>query len=799
MASEQQENLSGASPSAQDIPDIHRAKVLKQKSRQQSKGKSSVKAKSSVRDRNGGVRRPASPGAPTGKTWGPASLVFVLFILLASLLLVFLVFRESRSFEAMLREIDQIQGRGRGVVTLNLYQSVAKKARSERDYLRILKRIYQISEDKTRNNYLAKVTALAVREFPESESLWAYRVSALLNRGLFTEAISASVNLQSSQYLPLKGEIMIHSLARVRTGNGAGAKSAENRESVADGELRIGDVVNASPYTTATYISLARLLSEPRFAWNATLMYMAKGEKDKALGLVRELQDEYWLNSFAAGLVAYDSEDWSLAAKLLERAVEEEAGAGKPEMRTLQYLGDASLFLKDYERAAEVLSRAGDLVDGSSWLPDGESVANFVTDSDADPGADLEQDGDVLQSDPSTQGFRGLKGVPENPGTWELYYNLASAYRGMGEDATAFEVLRKGRNTFPNVGELLLLLNLVAPPDEKEYAKGILAEFISKETNDRPYLALASLIFEENRVNQQRFSSRLWKLFSKFPEYEQTLSYLLWYYVGLNRTGEVDLALERYRNLVLENPEKALDNVSEDGAVVVDDFPPWAKEYMAINAVLKRDFDTAQEIFGDLTTAGSDWRIYYNMANLYVYQTDFPAAVRMLRKALEYVNGEEDKISIYYRMVMIANTAEQSYLSLDESLELDRILRNYVSNNYRIEEDLWNPGDDLLHTKLDSLVLWRKVSGSDLLDNPDEYRDFAAGQAEFGVVQGVFATPGVSASRSNLGNDLQSDSPEGASGEEVDLVTDGTAVQVLGGADSDTDNATEELTTENTR
>ena len=114
-----------------------------------------------------------------------ASTAFVSFLLLVSFLLVFLVFRDNRGFEVMLQEIDQIQQHN--IPTLRLYQDIARKAKNEREYLRILKRAYQIPNKKLRNQYLIDVTMSAVKKLPDSENLWAHRVSALLGEGLFIQ------------------------------------------------------------------------------------------------------------------------------------------------------------------------------------------------------------------------------------------------------------------------------------------------------------------------------------------------------------------------------------------------------------------------------------------------------------------------------------------------------------------------------------------------------------------------------------------------------------------------------------
>ena len=177
------------------------------------------------------------------------------------------------------------------------------------------------------------------------------------------------------------------------------------------------------------------------------------------------------------------------------------------------------------------------------------------------------------------------------------------------------------------------------------------------------------------------------------------------------------MALERYQNLVLGNkPSGAADN-----------FPAWILEYAGISALLDRNIERAQQIFESLPKANStdskDWQTYYNIANMYVYQADFAAAVKTLRKALEMAESEREKVHIYYRIVVIGEGTRQSYLP--DSAELDQILRSYIESNYRYNQDR-KAEDDLFHAKLDSLILWRKAAGSDLLDEPEQYR---AGQS----------------------------------------------------------------------
>ncbi|MEM9424750.1 MAG: tetratricopeptide repeat protein, partial [Spirochaetota bacterium] len=288
-----------------------------------------------------------------------SSFAFVLFLMLSSFLLVFLVLRDNRGFEAMLQEVDQIQRLG--VAPLKLYQSTVEKAQDEQDYLRVLKRVYQVQDRELRTKYSLVVTENAVENLPESENLWAYRVSALLDDKQFSEAVSFSENLESGRYLPLKGEVLVRSISSAQTT----LSGSEN--------LSIADVVRSSPYSAAIYINLARLFEEPRFAWDAALIYMLNGEKDKAWALVRELQGEPWVNPLGAGLIAYDNQDWALAASLLERQIREK---GTAEAKVLQYLGDTYAFAGDYKKAIEVLRKAGGLTDKSVAL----LKENFVPD-----------------------------------------------------------------------------------------------------------------------------------------------------------------------------------------------------------------------------------------------------------------------------------------------------------------------------------------------------------------------------------------------------------------------------------
>ncbi len=672
----------------------------------------SVKNGSKAADSWPGGQPPKSSGKLNRQLWprsGPArgrnnvstSFVFVFLLLLSGILLVFLVFREGRNFEAILQEIDQIQGRGASVANIKLYQSAAKKADNERDYLRLIKRAYQIPDLEMGASYVLKVTNYAVKDIPGNENLWAYRAAALLNQDKLAQAIAASDHLESSRYQPLKGEILVYSLVEARAQYRRAERNSRKEDDI--GNLSIAEVVRESPYTAATYINLARLLRQPRFAWNAALLYMLQGEKDKALALVRELQEQSWLNRLAAGLIAYDNKDWSLASRLFENERIREVQAGNLNAKTLQYLGDAYVYQGKYREAIGVLDSAIGLVDKSLHAMKDHHLIEKGAESAAQTSI----------SSPEFDVSHNSAGLSDNLGSWELYYNLAAAYRELGENATAFEVLRQGRNTFPHASELLLLLNMVAPADEKEYAKSMLSELISKDTNNQPNLVLASLIFEEKRINRQKFSSKLWDLFSRFPQYDQILHYLLWYFIGLNRTEDVDLALERYRNLVL---------VDADSRIQEKDFPVWAQEYMAINATLKRDFDTAQSVFEDLIAQNPSWRIYYNMANLYVYQADFAAAVRLLRKSLSAVENTDNKVDIFYRMLVLAEISKQNYLSRDESDELDGILADYIHDNYHIHDRRRDPSKELLNMKLDSLVLWRELKDGKLLDDPESYR-----------------------------------------------------------------------------
>ncbi len=601
-----------------------------------------------------------------------ASTAFVVFLLLVSFLLVFLVFRDNRSFEVMLQELDQLQKIN--TPTLRQYQNIVNKAKNERDYLRILKRVYQIKDQELQNQYLIDVTQRALKKIPDSENILAHQVSALLENDMFNKAFLAAANLQSSRYLSIKGEILVRSLVRARQENGAPIPESESELEIE--KMSISEVLDSSPYSAAMYINLARLLNQPRFAWNAALIYMFSGEKNKALNLIRELKSFFWLNTFAAGLIAYDNQDWELVASLLEREVEQ--AGNNLNVKTLQYLGDAYAFLGNYEKVIEVLSLASGL--------------------NSDPQENL-----LLPKEQDTELQRMMKSL----GTWELYYNLASAYRITGKNARAFEVLRLGRSVFPSTSELLLLLNMVAPPDEKQYAKSVLTEFIAKNQNGQPYLLLASLIFEEDRSNQQKFGSRLWQLFSKYPDYEQILRYLLWYYIGLSRIEDVDLGLERYKNLVLAPQNQ--------------DYTNWMKEYMAINAALERDFDQSQKLFGDLIAQEPSWFRYYNMANVYVYRNNIPEAVRHLQKALEFSN-RANKIEIYYRIAMLGEIENKEYLLPEQIQQLDRILQVYVDNNYRLDVKAHKPQNEILSMKLDSLLLWRKSQGSDLLDSLSEKR-----------------------------------------------------------------------------
>ena len=616
---------------------------------------------------NSAVAESAKRTVPDGSATKPragkglASLAFLLFLLLSTSIYVFLIFRDHRSLAAILKEIDAAQ-RSPSAAEWPLYQSAVKKADSEQDYLRIFKRIYQIKQNPVRSRYMLEISEKAVAGFPADENLWAYRVSALLDAGLFAQAIAASVHLQSERYLPLRGEIFVRSLSETR-----------KKDRDAAEEIGIHQLVNVSPYSAAIYVSLARLFREPRFAWNGALLYMLQGNTEKALALVRELQNESWLNTLGAGLIAYDSQDWNLAVKLLERQLHKESQNRGLDTKTLQYLGDSYAYLGDYEKVAEIL---------------GQVEENKALDRDA-------------AND-----------------SWQLYYNLASAYKKLGYRDRAFALLRGVLDRFPYSGEILLLLNMVVPPEEREYARNILNEFVATSSDNEPYLALAALVFaNDGNMDQRTFESRLWQLFSNFPKNEPIFRYLLWYNIGLAHTGHIDLALERYQNLVLgDKPSGAADN-----------FPAWILEYAGISALLDRNIERAQQIFESLPKANSadskDWQTYYNIANMYVYQTDFAAAVKTLRKALEMAESEREKVHIYYRIVVIGEGTRQNYLP--DSAELDQILRSYIESNYRYNQDR-KAEDDLFHAKLDSLILWRKAAGSDLLDEPEQYR---AGQS----------------------------------------------------------------------
>ena len=509
-----------------------------------------------------------------------SSLIFLFFLLLSSLIYVFLIFRDNRSFAVILEEIDTKTALGgqHSVAEFTLFQDAAKKADSERDYLRIFKRIYQIKSNQLRSRYMLEISEQAVAKFSVSEDLWAYRISALLDAGLFAQAISVSVNLKSPNYLPLRGEIFIRSLSEAR----------ENDE-----ELSIDELVNASPYSAAIYVSLARLFREPRFAWNAALLYMLRGNTEKALALVRELQNEDWLNALAAGLIAYDNQDWKLASKFLERELRQKSQSQMLDIEILQYLGDSYAYLEEYEKVVEIL--------GGEWQNEAHNVSS-----------------------------------------WKLYYNLASAYEKLGESDRAFALLRESLEMFPYVSDILLLLNIVAPPEEREYARNILHEFVATSTDEDPYLFLASLIFADVKMDRRKFEGRIWQLFNDFPENEHILRYALWYKLGLGHTTDVNLILERYQNL---------GNLVEKGRATAQDLPIWMLEYAAINALLQRDMATAQEIFEFIEK--KDWQGYYNMANMYVYQADFAQAVKMLREALQLAENERQKVDIYYRMIVI--------------------------------------------------------------------------------------------------------------------------------------------------
>ena len=597
-----------------------------------------------------------------------SSLVFLSFLLLASAIYVFLIFRDTRSFAAILEEIDAKiavgGGRSKGVAPFELFQSAARKADSEQDYLRIFKRIYQLESNQLRSQYLLEISEQAVAKLRTEESLWAYRVSALLDAGLFAQAISASANLKSERYLPLRGEIFVHSLSETRK-NGEGQSKGQNGE-----ELSIGKLAEPSPYNAAIYVSLARLFREPRFAWNAALLYMLQGERGKALALVRELQNESWLNALPAGLIAYDSEDWSLATKFLEREVQ--AQNQNSAIETLQYLGDSYAYLEDYEKIIEILGQV-------------EQRRNAAADRDA------------------------------SGASWQFYYNLASAYQKLGETERAFVLLREAWEMFPYASDILLLLNMAAPPEEREYARNILHEFIAASTDNEPYLVLASLALDDGQMDRRKFESRLWQLFSDFPENERILRYAFWYELGLAHTADINLMLERYQNLVLANREGQ------------ENLPDWILEYVAMNALLQRDMERAQVIFESLEK--QDWRIFYNMANMYVYQADFAQAAKTLHEALQLASSERDKLHIYYRMVVIGEGVQQNYLSLEDNAELDRILRSYIEGNYRGRRER-KEEDELFYAKLDSLVLWREAAGSDLLDEPEQYRATSKNAAE---------------------------------------------------------------------
>ena len=600
----------------------------------------------------------------SGQSSSLASLIFIIFLLLSSLLLMFFVFFDNRSFDVIVREIDEKQQRG--IATLELYRSAMTKAENERDYLRLIKRIYRINQPDLRNQISTMVTAEGVQDLPGNEVIWAYHASALLDSGMLAQAIAASINLQSREYLTLKGEILIRSLA-----------AAQNEEQAEQLELEgfsIFDILKTSSYSAATYVRLARLFRQPRFAWNAALLYMLNGERDKALLLIRELQEQPWLNTLAAALIAYDNQDWPLATSLLEQELNSNS-LEAPDVKTIHYLGDAYAYQENYQKVIDVL---------------GQIITPELMPTD-------------LLTEDITEKFSPLIQM-EN---WHLYYNLASAYHELGENNRAFEVLNLGVEIFPKASEILLLLNMVAPPDEKEYAKNLLLSSFANNPDD-PDLIFASLLFEEERIDHRKFGSQLWKLFSSLPGYERLLHYLLWYYIGLERTADVDLALERYQNLVL----------APNGR----DYPNWAKEYMAINAMLNRDFSQGENLFNELLRQEpTNWRLYYNMANIYVYQVNLPEALGLLRKALEFADDTNDKIQIYYRIQAIApilrETTQLVALSEGETAELDDILRSYVRDNYAIRDEQPDSNDEILYAKIHSLLLWRKIGEDRLIED----------------------------------------------------------------------------------
>lgn len=231
-------------------------------------------------------------------------LMFVLLVLLVGVgaLYIFVHQVGNVSVDKLVLQVDEKIRDGQFTDAKKLLRGARKLTLSRHNWLRVIKRAYDVAKSTTDYTVLEMVTQRATKALPGAEELWAFRVESLLRQNRYAEARIAAQNLGSEQFAGLRGEALLSDI------------HSQQESPLAYAEETLNTSADASYFQ-----SVAQDLKSPVLFYDAAILWLKAGQPERAKAILPWIGIGGQTPAIGRAMIAYDSGDINHAVQELQK------------------------------------------------------------------------------------------------------------------------------------------------------------------------------------------------------------------------------------------------------------------------------------------------------------------------------------------------------------------------------------------------------------------------------------------------------------------------------------------------
>jgi len=362
------------------------------------------------------------------------------------------------------------------------------KAETSRDWKMIMHQAYLISSESENWNYLRKASSKAVSHYRGREDFWAVYLSSLLWSEQYKKAFRFQQRIQSEALKSISAEIfLVEESLRL-----------DPDIKPYKGVLDLLERKREAEY----YEHIARLTDNNPLKADAAILWMGRGEIEKAYNLIRNMADSQVPDQIS-GYIAYDYGDWKLAQSFLLNQLQIDKQNHIERWTLNSMLADLYYLLSDYEEAEKFYKYSLDI---------DHSVEN-----------------------------------------WKSVLNLSILYQQMGIEKSSRKWMEEAMDNLIDQPEVI---RHFAEFWRKEYpviAERFLTQYLQEHPDDTS-MKLSQMLNFPKEMTPVEYSAFLWDLFNKDTADTLVSRFLVWYLMSLGDYQGALLVIERHHRMnPLEN------------------------------------------------------------------------------------------------------------------------------------------------------------------------------------------------------------------------------------------------------